>query len=53
MLDADLTRDFGINYADLMADFGTELIHSCSTLGMDRRKIAGYLTAALMMGSAA
>lgn len=47
-LDKHFSEQFGITFADLMGEFASDLISLCVQLGMERRKIVCYLTAALM-----
>ena len=47
-LDRHFNERFGISFADLMGEFIAELIPTCVELGMERRKIVGYLTSVLM-----
>ncbi len=47
-LDKHFNERFGISFADLMGEFVAELIPTCVELGMERRKIVGYLTSVLM-----
>jgi len=47
-LDQHFSEKFGISFSDLMGEFVAELISTCMDLGMDRRKVVGYLTSTLM-----
>lgn len=47
-LDEHFSMRFGLHYTDLIGEFVAELISACIELGMDRRKLMGSLTDALM-----
>ncbi len=47
-LDQHFSEQFDISFSDLMGSFVAELVLTCTNLGMERRKIVGYLTSALM-----
>jgi hypothetical protein len=47
-LDQHFSARFGICFADLMGEFAADFIPACTELGLDRRKLVGFLTGALM-----
>jgi len=47
-LDQHFCERFSISFADLMGEFAAEFIPACAELGLERRKLVGYLTGALM-----
>jgi len=49
-LDQHFGEAFGIHFADLMAEFASELLVVCTGLGADRRRLVGFLTRIMMAG---